>query len=116
VSLLSRLGRRGSAPTIAPAGLDEFAGLARDPETPAGTLLDAHHILAADPDDDPIRPQVPGPTPKPCCSLEEITRGWSHGPDCTLVTVPAERFPLAGPRQPLITCGGRWEHLNGAGR
>jgi len=61
--------------------------------------------------DDPILPQVDGPSPQPCCTRYELTSGWGHGPDCT--TVPFERFPLAGPRHPLITTtGGRWDHLN----
>jgi hypothetical protein len=65
--------------------------------------------------DDPILPQVAGPSPKRCCTRYELTSGWGHGPDCT--TMPAERFPLAGPRQPLISVSGtRWDHLNGGQR
>jgi hypothetical protein len=64
--------------------------------------------------DDPILPQVGGPSPMPCCTRYDLTSGWGHGPDCT--TMPAERFPLAGPRQPLISVTGtRWDHLNGGG-
>jgi hypothetical protein len=53
-----------------------------------------------------------GPAPKPCCDWYLDTAGWAHGADCTLQ--PAlERFPLAGPRQPLVTQpGSRWGYLN----
>jgi hypothetical protein len=124
VSLLSRLRRAHGRPRrFAEPPASPHPGQTCGPDCDitdaahhfGGVFITTGPVLPQPPRDDhapPILPQVAGPAPKPCCDWYLDTAGWAHGADCTLQ--PAlERFPLAGPRQPLVTQpGSRWGYLN----